>query len=157
VAESAEHRWTVSDLTRALLHGTRLPGEPDGPPPFPQYMLHGYRRESAARDLGKRAVDAPECLAPLVFVATHDDDEDLRLVCLQQLFEVGWPGLEAFMLAMTFDPSAKVRRLALEALGLREFPSTSSAANRMLADSDAEISEKARAMLAGEKWDVWQL
>lgn len=28
VAEGVEHLWTTADLAAALLHGTRLPGEP---------------------------------------------------------------------------------------------------------------------------------
>ena len=157
MADGVEHLWTTADLARALLHGTRLPGEPAGPPPWPQYLDHTYRRQSAAAVLGKRAREVPECLGPVVFVAAYDDDEDVRLRCLEQLYESGWPGLEAFMLAMTYDPLEEVRRLALEALGLREFPSRLSAATRMTEDADPEIREKARAMLAGESWEIWRI
>jgi HEAT repeat protein len=157
VAEGVEHLWTNGDLAAALLRGTRLPGEPEGPPPFPIYLDHTYRRQSAARFLGKRAVGSAECLGPLLFVAAKDEDEDVRLACLEELCKSGWPGLEAFMVALSFDPSDEVRRLALEALGLLEAPSQLPVARRLLADRDPEICEKARAMLADESWQRWRL
>ena len=155
--EGVEHLWTNADLAAALLHGTRLPGEPTGPPPWPDYLDHTYRRQSAARFLGKRAAGSAECLGPLVFVAAHDEDEEVRLVCLEVLFGSGWSGLEAFMVALSFDSSDEVRRLALEALGLLGAASQLPIARRLLEDRDPEIREKVRAMLADESWQRWRL
>jgi HEAT repeat protein len=157
VAAGVEHLWTNDDLAAALLHGTRLPGEPVGPPPFPDYLAITYRRQSAAHFLGKRAKRAAECLGPLLFVAAHDEDEGVRLTCLEQLFGSRWAGLEEFMVAMSFDPANEVRRLAIEALGLMEADSQLPVARRLMADSDSEIREKARAMLAYESWERWRL
>lgn len=155
--ESVEHLWTNSDLAAALLHGTRLPGEPAGPPPWPDYLDQTYRRQSAAWFLAKRLAGSAECLGPLVFVAAHDTDEDVRMACLKVLFESGWAGLEAFMVAMSFDPIDDVRRLALEALGLLGAASQAAVAQRLLNDCDSEIREKAQAMLADESWQRWCL
>jgi len=157
VQEGVEHLWTNADLADALIHGSRLPGEPQGPPPWPDYLDHTYRRQSAARFLGKRAATSAECLGPLVLVAARDEDEKVRLACLEVLFGSGWAGLEAFMVALTYDPSDEIRRLALEALGLMGAASQLPVARRMLDDRDREIREKARAMLADESWQRWRL
>lgn len=107
--------------------------------------------------LGERIAKSQECLGPHVFVASHDSDEQVRLTCLEVLFGSGWVGLEAFMIALTFDPADEVRRLALEALGLLDAASRMPVALRMSEDSDPEIRDKARAMLAEESWQRWRL
>lgn len=157
MAEGVKHLWTVADLTAALLHGTRLPQEPVGPPPWPTYLDATYRRQTAAEILGERAGRSSECLGPLLFVAAHDEDEDVRLRCLEKIFATDWTGLEGFLVAMSFDCQDSVRQLALEGLALREFPSLAAVAARMVDDPDADIQEQARAMLAGGSWPRWRL
>ncbi len=157
MAEGVTHLWTVADLTAALLHGTRLPQEPVGPPPWPVYLDTTYRRQTAAEILGERAGQSSECLGPLLYVAAHDEDEEVRLRCLEKVFASGWTGLEGFLVAMTFDSLESVRQLALEGLALREFPSLAAVAARMVGDPDADIQEQATAMLAGRSWPRWRL
>ena len=131
-------------------------GQPTGPPPWPDYLDHTYRRQSAARFLGKRAAGSAECLGPLVFVAAHDEDEEVRLACLEVLFGSGWPGLEAFMVALSFDSSDEVRRLALEALGLLARRASSHRAASAGGPRPGDPRE-GRAMLADESWQRWRL
>lgn len=157
MAEDLKHLWTTADLAAALLHGTRLPGEPDGPPPWPVYLDHTYRRQTAAQVLGERAGHSADCLGPLLYVAAHDEDEDVRLRCLEQVFASGWVGLDAFLVAMTFDAMDSVRQLALEGLALREFPSLHAVATRLLNDPDSGIREQAAGMLTGASWPRWRL
>ena len=153
----AGHLWTNADLAAALLHGTRLPGELTGPPPWPDYLDHTYRRQSAARFLGKCAAGSAECLGPLVFVAAHDEDDEVRLVCLEVLFGSGWSGLEAFMVALSFILSDEVRRLALEGAGAawrgEPAPNRAASAGRPRPGDPRQV----RAMLADESWQRWRL
>jgi hypothetical protein len=157
VAEGVEHLWTTADLAAALLHGTRLPGEPTGPPPWPDYLDVTYRRQTAATVLGRRAGRSPDCFGPLAFVAGRDDDEDVRLRCLEQLFEAGYPFLEGLLVALSYDPADRVRQLALEGLGLRDYPSLRAVAERLAGDPDPDIRVQAASMLAGESWPLWRL
>ena len=157
MAEGVEHLWTTADLTAALLHGTRLPGEPTGPPPWPDYMDGAYRRQTAAAVLGRRAAASPDCFGPLAFVAGREGDEDVRLRCLEQLFEARYPFLEGLLVALSYDPAESVRQLALEGLGLLDSPSLGAVAERLSADPDPDIRGQAAAMLAGESWPRWRL
>ncbi len=157
VDEGVKHLWTTADLTAALLHGTRLPGEPDGPPPWPHYLDRTYRRQTAAQILGERVVHSVDCLGPLLYVAARDEDEDVRLRCLERVFASGWVGLEGFLVAMTFDAMDCVRQLALEGLALSECQSLHTAADRLVNDPDPDIREQAAGMLAGDSWPRWRL
>jgi hypothetical protein len=156
VAEGVEHLWTTADLAAALLHGTRLPSEPAGPPPWPDYLDGTYRRQMAAAVLGRRAAASPDCFGPLVFVAGRDGDEDVRLRCLEQLFEARYPYLEGLLVALSYDPADRVRQLALEGLGLLDCPSLAAVATRLLADPDPDIRGQAAGMLAGGSWPRWR-
>ena len=157
MAEDVKHLWTTADLAAALLHGTRLPGEPAGPPPWPVYLDNTYRRQTAAQVLGERAGNSVDCLGPLLYVAAHDEDEEVRLECLEQVFASSWVGLEAFLVAMTFDAMDSVRQLALEGLALREFPSLHTVAARLAKDPDPDIRGQAAGMITGGSWSRWRL
>lgn len=157
MAEGIEHLWTTADLAAALLHGTPLPGEPDGPAPWPDYLDATYRRQTAAAVLGRRAAASPACFEPLAIVAAREDDEDVRLRCLEQLFEAGYPQLEPLFVALSGDALDSVRQLALEGLALLDAPSLGAVAARLASDTDPEIRAQATAIASGAAWPRWRL
>lgn len=157
MAEGVEHLWTTADLAAALLHGTPLPGETEGRMPWPDYLDRTYRRQTAAAVLGRRAAASPACFEPLALVAARQDDEDVRLRCLEQLFEAGYPQLEQLFVALSDDALDAVRQLALEGLALLDAPSLGAVAARLARDPDPAIRAQATAIAHGADWPRWRL
>jgi hypothetical protein len=98
-----------------------------------------------------------ESFGLILYVASHDTDADIRLECCKYVFLSQWAGLEAFLVAMSFDPDDDIRQLTLEGLGLREFPSLNFVAKRLINDSNPNIKEQADAMLNKRQWHISQL
>jgi hypothetical protein len=157
MAESVEHLWTNADLAAALIQSRRLPGEPDGTPPWPDYLDETYRRQTAARILCKRAVTSPECFEPLAFVANRDDDLEVRLRCLRELFEARYPHIERLFVALSHDSAEAIRQLSLEGLLLLNCSSIRNVAERLATDIDPDIREQARCILATGSCQLWRL
>jgi hypothetical protein len=146
--------WTTDQLMAALLNKAELP-DYDGKY---DYLYH---RETAAHWLNKKAKDSMnsfmDSFGAILYVAAHDRDEDIRLKCLNYVASAQWAGVEAFLVAMSFDPIDDIRQLALEGLAFREFQSFRSVANRLLEDSNSQIREQAKAILDRQQWTIHQL
>ena len=98
-----------------------------------------------------------EYFGAILYVAAHDRDEDARMQCLNYVASSQWAGVEAFLVAMSFDPIDDIRQLALEGLAYREFSSFRAVASRLLDDSNSEIRVQAKAMLDREQWTIHKL
>ncbi len=154
MTEEIQLRWTTAELIDSLLNGTALPGQTG---PY-DYLYH---RDTAAHWLNEQAKDCMkgfmEYFGAILYVAAHDRDEDARMQCLNYVASSQWAGVEAFLVAMSFDPIDDIRQLALEGLAYREFSSFRAVATRLLDDSNLEIRVQAKAMLDREQWTIHKL
>ena len=137
-------------LCREVITGVvdNMPCDPDVP--VPSDLVATYYRRDAAEDIGKNFCGHLFGEAALLRGAlTGNDDDRVRIECLQHLVNNESTFAEIAFLALLLDDDPLLRLAALEGLVIIKSPHRDEAARLLKNDSDEDTATTAGTILAG--------
>ncbi|WP_442483774.1 hypothetical protein [Aeoliella sp. SH292] len=143
-------------LCLRLLHGDELlTSRSDGIIPID--LADGYGKVLAARELGKSLNSAAGQAALCRSAFAANEDDRVRIECVQQLLNNHSPLLETVLFGLLFDDDELMRLTAIEGLALSRSHEIAIAAAIVARDESIRVRELMERVLNGDAIDLFHL
>lgn len=141
----------------ALLYGDELPIAKQVDDPIPPELACDYGKILAARKLGVSlesiVAEAALCRCAL----TNDEDDRVRVECLQQLLNNRSHLLDAVLFGLLFDRDEEMRLAAIEGLALNRSANLKRAASVVTNDESERVRELMSKICSGQTISLYFL
>ena len=110
---------------------------------IPEVHLAAYARIAAAKDLGKEMPNSFAAAALARVALAQDEDDRVRVECVQQLLNSNFTGLELVLLALLFDEDDLMIVTAIEGLVLTHSPLLATVSSLLANSTSKSVRETA--------------